>query len=96
MSQPAESNNGQHSSTLAGPHPRSLSPGDSAPGSGRGRSSAQASEPALRRALEQRVLILDGAMGTMIQRYKLTEADFRGERFKDHPRICAGTATCSC
>jgi 5-methyltetrahydrofolate--homocysteine methyltransferase len=36
-------------------------------------------------ALQQRVLILDGAMGTMIQRYKLEEADFRGKRFKDHP-----------
>ncbi|TFZ01850.1 homocysteine S-methyltransferase family protein [Ramlibacter humi] len=34
--------------------------------------------------LEQRILLLDGAMGTMIQRFKLTEADFRGERFKDH------------
>jgi 5-methyltetrahydrofolate--homocysteine methyltransferase len=34
-------------------------------------------------ALEQRILIIDGAMGTMIQRYKLTEADYRGERFKD-------------
>ncbi|MCL2413438.1 MAG: homocysteine S-methyltransferase family protein, partial [Bacteroidales bacterium] len=33
--------------------------------------------------LEQRVLILDGAMGTMIQRYKLTESDYRGERFSD-------------
>ena len=33
--------------------------------------------------IEDRILILDGAMGTMIQRYKLTEEDFRGERFKD-------------
>ena len=33
---------------------------------------------------QQRVLVLDGAMGTMIQRYKLTENDFRGERFADH------------
>jgi 5-methyltetrahydrofolate--homocysteine methyltransferase len=33
--------------------------------------------------LQQRILILDGAMGTMIQRYKPTEADYRGERFKD-------------
>ena len=32
---------------------------------------------------KQRILILDGAMGTMIQRYKLNEADYRGERFKD-------------
>lgn len=37
--------------------------------------------------LEQRILILDGAMGTMIQRYKLQEADFRGNdhRFNEHP-----------
>ena len=37
----------------------------------------------LKQALDQRILILDGAMGTMIQKYKLTEADFRGERFKE-------------
>lgn len=37
--------------------------------------------------LRERILVLDGAMGTMLQRYKFTEADFRGERFKDwaHP-----------
>ena len=35
--------------------------------------------------LARRILILDGAMGTMVQRLKLGEADFRGERFKDHP-----------
>lgn len=34
--------------------------------------------------LEKRILILDGAMGTMIQRYSLEEEDFRGERFKNH------------
>jgi 5-methyltetrahydrofolate--homocysteine methyltransferase len=34
--------------------------------------------------LKERILIIDGAMGTMIQRHKLEEADFRGERFKDH------------
>lgn len=33
--------------------------------------------------LQQRILIIDGAMGTMIQRHKLSEADYRGERFKD-------------
>src|SRR3972149_11280384 len=33
--------------------------------------------------LQQRILILDGAMGTMIQRYKLEEKDYRGERFAD-------------
>ncbi|MES2937305.1 MAG: homocysteine S-methyltransferase family protein [Pseudomonadota bacterium] len=41
---------------------------------------------ALPAILEQRIAILDGAMGTMIQRFKLTEADFRGERLKDHPK----------
>ncbi len=40
-------------------------------------------EQKLRELLGQRILILDGAMGTMIQRYKLTEADYRGERFAD-------------
>lgn len=37
----------------------------------------------LKQQLKQRILILDGAMGTMIQRYKLQEQDFRGERFAD-------------
>ncbi|QAZ39722.1 5-methyltetrahydrofolate--homocysteine methyltransferase [Methylibium sp. Pch-M] len=40
--------------------------------------------------LKQRILILDGAMGTMIQRYKLGEADYRGERFKDHGKDLKG------
>ena len=44
----------------------------------------------LRAALRQRILILDGAMGTMIQAEKLKEADFRGERFKDHPSDLTG------
>ncbi len=35
--------------------------------------------------LRQRILVLDGAMGTMIQRWKLTESDYRGERFSNHP-----------
>ena len=35
--------------------------------------------------LSKRILVLDGAMGTMIQRYKLTEEQFRGERFRNHP-----------
>ena len=52
----------------------------------------QAATEQLRGALEQRVLLLDGAMGTMIQRYKLTEADFRGERFRDHPRDLGGNS----
>ncbi len=40
-------------------------------------------EALLRDLLSRRILILDGAMGTMIQQYKLTEEDYRGERFKD-------------
>jgi 5-methyltetrahydrofolate--homocysteine methyltransferase len=35
--------------------------------------------------LNERILVLDGAMGTMLQAYKFDEADFRGERFADHP-----------
>lgn len=37
----------------------------------------------IQQIIKERILVLDGAMGTMIQRYNLTEADFRGERFKD-------------
>jgi len=42
---------------------------------------------AIRRELQERVLVIDGAMGTMIQRYQLTEEDYRGERFRNfsHP-----------
>ena len=36
-------------------------------------------------ALQEKILVLDGAMGTMLQDYRFTEADFRGTRFKDHP-----------
>jgi 5-methyltetrahydrofolate--homocysteine methyltransferase len=40
--------------------------------------------------LATRILVLDGAMGTMIQRHRLTEADFRGDRFGAHPRDLKG------
>ncbi len=40
--------------------------------------------------LRERILVLDGAMGTMLQRHRLTEADFRGARFADHPRDVRG------
>ena len=40
--------------------------------------------------LAQRIVIIDGAMGTMLQQYKLEEDDFRGERFKDHTRDLKG------
>ncbi|WP_395692685.1 homocysteine S-methyltransferase family protein [Piscinibacter sp.] len=45
---------------------------------------------ALPEILSRRIAILDGAMGTMIQRYKLAEADYRGERFRDHPKDLKG------
>jgi 5-methyltetrahydrofolate--homocysteine methyltransferase len=38
----------------------------------------------IRKELQKRILVIDGAMGTMIQRYELSEEDFRGERFRDH------------
>ena len=40
--------------------------------------------------LAQRLLILDGAMGTMVQAHHLDEAQFRGERFRDHPKPVRG------
>ena len=40
--------------------------------------------------LNSRILVLDGAMGTMIQTYKLEEEDFRGDRFKDHEILLKG------
>ena len=45
---------------------------------------------ALKEAAVNRILILDGATGTMIQRHKLTEADYRGERFEDWPSDLKG------
>ncbi len=44
----------------------------------------------LNKLISERILILDGAMGTMIQRHKLSEEDFRGKRFKDHPHALKG------
>ena len=45
---------------------------------------------ALPQLLRERIVVLDGAMGTMIQRYRLGESDFRGERFRDHPKSLKG------
>src|SRR5829696_1737444 len=50
----------------------------------------------IRDLLNQRILIIDGAMGTMIQRYKLTEEDYRGERFKDWPSDIKGNNDLLC
>ena len=47
-------------------------------------------EQRLRELLTRRILILDGAMGTMIQQYRLTEEQFRGDRFADHPQDVKG------
>jgi 5-methyltetrahydrofolate--homocysteine methyltransferase len=50
----------------------------------------KASYAALEAAASKRILVIDGAMGTMIQRHKLDEAGYRGERFKDWPRDVKG------
>ena len=44
----------------------------------------------LQNILAKRIMIIDGAMGTMIQQYKLSEEDYRGERFKDYPQSVKG------
>jgi 5-methyltetrahydrofolate--homocysteine methyltransferase len=44
----------------------------------------------INQAIQQRILVLDGAMGTMLQRYNFSEEDFRGERFKDYPTSLKG------
>ena len=46
--------------------------------------------------LRERILVLDGAMGTMLQAHRFTEADFRGERFRDHPRDLRGNSDLLC
>ena len=44
----------------------------------------------LQEIAEERILLIDGAMGTMLQAYQLEEADFRGDQFKDHPSDLKG------
>src|ERR1700679_528403 len=44
----------------------------------------------LQSLLKKRILIIDGAMGTMVQQYRLKQQDFRGERFKNHPKDLKG------
>ncbi|MEZ4803223.1 MAG: homocysteine S-methyltransferase family protein [Gelidibacter sp.] len=46
--------------------------------------------PSITEEIKKRILVLDGAMGTMLQRYKFTEEDYRGERFKDYPHSLKG------
>ena len=50
----------------------------------------------IQQCLQERILIIDGAMGTMIQRHKLTEADYRGDRFKDWPSDLKGNNDLLC
>ncbi len=57
---------------------------------------ASAGADALRAVFAQRIAILDGAMGTMIQQHPLTEADFRGDRFRDHPHDLKGNNDLLC
>ena len=44
----------------------------------------------IQQEIQKRILVLDGAMGTMLQRYNFSEEDFRGERFKDFPHSLKG------
>ena len=60
-------------------------PTTSAPGAPAAAPAVSATESRLRELLARRILILDGAMGTMIQRYRLDEAAFRGDRLIEHP-----------
>ncbi len=52
--------------------------------------------PTVKERLKNHVLVLDGAMGTMIQRYQLEEADYRGELFKNHPSDLKGNNDLLC
>ena len=68
-------------------------PGDARSGSPFDRASRLAALPGL---LRERILVLDGAMGTMLQAHRFTEADFRGERFRDHPIDLRGNSDLLC
>ncbi|MEX2540947.1 MAG: methionine synthase [Trueperaceae bacterium] len=54
------------------------------------------SDQLLDRQLSNRILVLDGAMGTMVQRHRLSEDDFRGDRFRDHGKPLAGANDVLC
>jgi len=56
----------------------------------------QSTRKKLEEALKERILVIDGAMGTMIQRHKLEEKDYRGERFKDWPSDVKGNNDLLC
>ncbi|MDG2398733.1 MAG: homocysteine S-methyltransferase family protein, partial [Candidatus Marinimicrobia bacterium] len=50
----------------------------------------------IKEIFKERILVLDGAMGTMVQSYHLTENDFRGDRFKNHPKDLKGNNDLLC
>src|SRR5215218_8787866 len=50
----------------------------------------------IQQLLDERILVIDGAMGTMIQRYKLEESEYRGARFKDWPSDVKGNNDLLC
>src|SRR5216683_2819799 len=76
---------------LQGAVPRS---GDAAVKQGkefeRGESVTMTAEARLRALLQERIMILDGAVGTMFQRERLSEEEWRGERFREHPKPVRG------
>ncbi len=75
---------------MAGPDLDPLEPRPSAAASARTPWDRARRLARLRTILDERILVLDGAMGTMLQRHGLDEAAFRGERFRDHPRDLQG------
>src|SRR5262245_55804599 len=76
----------------APPYPRAIMPATSSRPAASANLSAEgpAKADAFRDLFRSRVVMLDGAMGSMIQTYKLGEADFRGERLKAHPHDLKG------
>lgn len=72
------------------PSPLAMNPSAAAPAASPATGTRYTRGAALPALLASRILILDGAMGTMIQRYKLDEASYRGERFKDLGRDVKG------
>ena len=50
----------------------------------------------LKALMAERILVIDGAMGTLLQAYQFQEADFRGERFRDHPKDVKGNSDLLC
>ena len=56
---------------------------------------ARNSSECLLKKLDEEIVLLDGAMGTMIQQHKLEEKDFRNEALADTQILCKATTTCS-